>query len=62
MSKHKQARWDDDSVQFPRLIEAFEECGIPDACIEVVLETLDISYTELRELYTRASKAINKEQ
>ncbi len=52
--------WGDDSIQFPRLICEFRASGIPDACIEEVINNMDIDHEALEALFDRAHAAWEK--
>jgi len=48
--------WKENSVQFPRLIAEIVAAGVPDACWEEVVNSMDITYEELNELQDRAQE------
>jgi hypothetical protein len=48
--------WDRDDIQFPRLLATLKNAGIPDACMEDVVNSMDIEYEDLAELFDRANK------
>ena len=48
--------WERNDIQFPRLISEIIAAGVPDACWEEVVNSMDITYEELNELQDRAQK------
>jgi hypothetical protein len=51
-------KWEDDSIQFPRLIAEIQSCvAINDADWETMLESMDLTNDQLVELFDRADAA-----
>ena len=46
--------WEDNSIQFPRLISEWLAAGIPDEQWTAVRDSMDLSDDELNDLFDRA--------
>ena len=53
-------RWEDDTVQFPRLLAELRAVDIPAAQLAEVCDSMDIDPETLEELFTRAERRWNR--
>lgn len=49
--------WDDDNIQFPRLLAEISSCSLLDEVFEELEEMMDLTTDDLNELFDRACVA-----
>jgi hypothetical protein len=54
------SKWEDDSIQFPRLLAELSAVELPTKLLEEVAESMDLSLDEVGELFERADIAWEK--
>ena len=54
MSDNTNPLWDDNSIQFPRLISEIMACGVTEELWDDLLTAMDLESDDLAELFDRA--------